>query len=282
MKSQLPAALVIEGNSTNAPVLKLPRIAEELGPIKSGSLRIARRVSNFLRAGYAVSTYEELQAAKLVLLRVPDPSVERVVAELCATELNFQDLAFVLCDTWLTSDVLAPLRLRGAAVASMSQIHAGQHAIFFAIEGHAGATRPLRRLLDRCDARSFELKAGTKELLFSAELLTTALPIPLFVAAQQALRACGIIGKPLSAVLEGNAEEMFRAFCAGVRLTWGGPLTECSAELAEQHLAVLRKNLPEVARIVDQQLPAARNVMVRTRQEPLCTQSQLPAIKTVA
>jgi hypothetical protein len=282
MKSQLPAALVVEGNSTNAPVLKLPRIAEELGPIKSGSLRIARRVSNFLRAGYAVSTYEELQPAKLVLLRVPDSSVERVVAELCASELNFEDLAFVLCDSWLTCEALAPIRLRGSAVGSMCQIHAGQHSTFFAVEGQAGVTRPLRRLLDRCDARTFELKPGTKELLFSAELLTTALPIPLFTAAQQALRACGVIGNPLSSVLEGNAQEMFRAFCAGARLSWGGPLTECSPELAEQHLAVLRKKLPEVAQIVDEQLPAARNTMLRTRQQSVFKQRQMPAIKTVA
>lgn len=282
MKSQLPAALVVEGNSTSAPVLKLPRIAGELGPIKSGSLRIARRVSNFLRAGYAVSTYEELQAARLVLLRIPDSSVQRIVAEICASELAFQDLAFVLCDTWLTSDALAPLRLRGCAVASVCKIPAGQHATFFAVEGQASATRPLRRLLDRCDARPFELKPGTKELLFSAELLAAALPIPLFVAAQQALRACGFIGNPLSAVLEGNAQEMFRAFCAGARLTWGGPLTECSPEIAEEYLAALRKKLPEVAQVVDQQLPVARHMMVRSRQASACKESPMAAIETVA
>lgn len=282
MKSQLPAALVVEGNSTSAPILKLPRIAEELGPIKSGSLRIARRVSNFLRAGYAVATYEDLQAARLILLRIPDPATERVVGELCAADLPFQDLAFVLCDTWLTTDVLAPLRLRGAAVASTCEIPAGHQGTFFAVEGQAGATRPFRRLLDRCDARSFELKPGTKELLFCAALLTTALPIPLFAAAQQALRACGIIGNPLASVMEGSAREMFRGFCAGARLTWGGPLTECSPEVAQEYLAALRKKLPEVAEVVDEQLPAARKAMARPRQTSACKPSQMTAAETVA
>ena len=281
MKSQLPAALVVEGNSTSAPVLKLRGIAEELGPIKSGSLRIARRVSNFLRAGYGVSKYEELQAARLVLLRVPDSSVQRVVDELCAADLSFEDLAFVLCDTWFSSDALAPLRMRGSAVASVCEIHTGQQAAFFAVEGQAAATRPMRKLLDRCGACSFELKPGTKELLFCAELLTTALPIPLFVAAQQALRACGLIGNPLATVLEGNAQEMFRAFCAGSRLNWGGPLTECSPELAEHYLDVMRRKLPEVAQVIDEQLAAARATITRSRQTPTCNQPSA-AVETVA
>lgn len=267
MKSQLPAALVVEGNATGAPILKLPKIAEELGPIKSGSLRIARRVSNFLRAGYAVATYEDLQAARLVLLRIPDAAVQRILTELCAAALPFQDLAFVLCDTWLTAEALTPLRLRGAAVASTCQIPAGENRTFFAVEGQAGATRPLRRLLDRCDAHSLELKSGTKELLFGAALLTTALPIPLFAAAQQALRTCGIIANPLNSVLEGSAHEMFQAFCAGARLNWGGPLTKCSPELAEEYLATMRKKIPEVAQVIDAQLPAARRVMLRQRAE---------------
>lgn len=281
MKSQLPAALVIEGNLTGSPVLKLPGIAEELGPIKSGSLRIARRVSNFLQAGYAIATYEELQAARLVLLRLPDSAVERVVNEICAVDLIFEDLAFVLCDSWLTSDALAPLRSKGAAIASMCKIQAGLRDADFAIEGQAAATRPLRRLLDRCEARSYELRPGTKDLLFAAELLSTALPIPLFVAAQQSLRACGITGNLLATTLEGYAQQMFRAFSAGARLTWGGPLTECSPELAEAHLATVREKLPEISEIVSEQLPFARDIMGRSRHDGTLKQRSSPAMETV-
>lgn len=282
MKSQSAAALIIEGNLTGSPVLKLPGIAEELGPIKSGSLRIARRVSNFLRAGHAVATYEELQTAKLVLLRLPDSSVARVIAELCAAELILEGLAFVLCDSWLTSDALELLRSKGAAVATTCRIHTTQQNICFAIEGQTAATRPLRRLLDRCDAQTIELRPGTKELLFTAELLTTALPTPLFVAAQQALRTCGIVGNPLASVLEGDAREMFRAFSAGARIIWGGPLTECSPEIADRHLAAAREKLPEVAKIIDQQLPFARHMMARSRQENSRKQQYSQAAKITA
>ncbi len=72
MKKHLQLGLIAEGNSTNSAVLRLPKIADELGPVKSVTLRVARRLSNFLRAGYAVSEYKDLDAARVVLLRVPD------------------------------------------------------------------------------------------------------------------------------------------------------------------------------------------------------------------
>ncbi|MBV8551137.1 MAG: hypothetical protein JOY54_07530 [Acidobacteriaceae bacterium] len=265
MKSQLPVGLVLEGNSTASAVLRLPNIVEDLGPIKSGSLRIARRVSNFLRAGYGVATYEELQPGRLVLLRVPDSVLDRVTQELCASDLALSEFAFALCDSWLSSEALKDLQDRGAAVASISALPGTTPK--FAVEGHPAATRQVRRLLDRNDAVTLELRPGTKELLFAAELLSAALPIPLFTAAQQALRECGIAGKPLYALLEESAQEMFRTFCAGARSPWGGPLTECAPETAEYYLDAIRRKYPNLAEVLDEQLPAARRMMTRSRRD---------------
>src|ERR1700761_2174519 len=103
MKKRSRIGLVVEGNSTNSAILRLPRLAEELGAIKSTQLRVARRLSNFLRAGYGVGAYEDLQGSKLVLVRVPDSMVSRVVNELCESELDFKNLAFALCESWLTT-----------------------------------------------------------------------------------------------------------------------------------------------------------------------------------
>src|SRR5690349_8046451 len=119
MKKQPQLGLVIEGKAVNSPVLRLPKIAEELGPLKSTALRVARRLSHMLRAGDAVPEYEDLQAARLILLHVPDCAVSRVISELCASDLNLKELAFVLCESWLMIDVLNPLRERGASVATL-------------------------------------------------------------------------------------------------------------------------------------------------------------------
>src|SRR5579875_1445654 len=119
MKKQLQVGLVVEGNSLHSDVLRLPKLSQELGPIKSATLRVSRRLSNMLRAGYAVSDYEELQTARLILLRIPDCAIARIVEELSECDLVFKDLAFVLCESWAMNDVLEPLRVRGAAVGTM-------------------------------------------------------------------------------------------------------------------------------------------------------------------
>ena len=95
MKKQPQLGLIVEGNVISSAVLRLPGLAADFGPIKSTGLQGARRVSNFLRAGYAVTEYEELQPAKLVLMRVPDAVLPRVIEELCASDLVFPDS--VLC-----------------------------------------------------------------------------------------------------------------------------------------------------------------------------------------
>src|ERR1700761_8477112 len=119
MKKQLPLGLVVEGNVTSSALLRLPSVAEELGPIKSTGLQLARRISNFLRAGYAITASHELQAAKVILLKMPDAAVPGIVHELSEAPLLFKDLCFVLCESWLPTDTLEPLQKRGAQIASL-------------------------------------------------------------------------------------------------------------------------------------------------------------------
>src|ERR1700679_383364 len=100
MKKQMRVGLVVEGNATSSPVLRLTSLIEDLGPIKSVGLQVARRLSNFLRGGYAVTDYQELEAAQLVLLRLPDSQVLRMVADICETDLPFHKMCFLLCESW--------------------------------------------------------------------------------------------------------------------------------------------------------------------------------------
>lgn len=260
MKKQLQLGAVVEGNSTGSAILRFRTIAEELGPVKSAALRVARRISNFLRAGYAVSDYEELAAARLILLRIPDSVVARIVDELCASELVFKELSFVLCESWLASDALEPLRARGASVATLVGV-SGSRRDRFVLEGQISAVRQIRRFIERNEARVVEIRPGTKQLYFAAELLATALPMPLFITAQQALRASGVSGNRLHAVLDEMAKEMFSDFLKGARVTWGGPLTKCSSETAGAYLRLLRRSHPQIADVIDEQLPWAKRKM---------------------
>jgi predicted short-subunit dehydrogenase-like oxidoreductase (DUF2520 family) len=262
MKQRLPLGLVVEGSSTNSALLRLPSVTEELGPVKSGTVRVARRLSNFLKAGYAIAQYEDLQAARLILLRLPDFAVPRIVNEICESGLLFKDLSFVLCESWLSSDALRPLADRGATVATSVSVPSSRQR-WFVVEGQLSAVRQVRRFVERNEGSTFELRPGTKPLYFAAQLLVTALPIPLFYDAQQALRASGITGNHLYALLDEMSKEMFRLFVNGARATWGGPLTECSQETATEYLSALRESQPQIGESVEEQLIWARKKIRR-------------------
>jgi hypothetical protein len=262
MKRPLQAGLIVEGSSTTSTVLRLPKIPEELGPIKSRNLQVARRLSNLLKAGYPVANYEALQAARLILLRAPDCVVPRIVDELCQSELVFKDLSFVLCESWLSTNALEPLRSRGASVATLVDVPGGGRT-WFVVEGQLAAVRQMRRFIELNEARALELRPGTKHFYFAATLLATTVPIPLFLAAQKALRGSGVSGNHLRTVLNEMAQSMFKSFSKGVRGFGGGPLSECSDETATAYFEALRRNDPQLADIVTQELARARRVAAK-------------------
>ncbi|MGA8030405.1 MAG: hypothetical protein WB992_24955 [Bryobacteraceae bacterium] len=260
MKKQLQLGLVVEGNSTGSAMLRMPSLARELGPIKSGALRAAHRLSNFLRAGYPIGNYKELSSARLILLRVPDSAAPRIIGELCASDLVFRDVSFVLCESWLTLDVLEPLKMRGASVATLVRVSSARRDLF-ALEGQPAAVRRIHRFIESNDAQAVEIRPGAKQLLFAAELLATVLPVPLLVAAKQALRAAGISGSRLHTVLNEMAGGMLSGFLKGGQRTWGGPLNQCSAEIADGYFEALRLSHPEIAGVVDALMEWARREM---------------------
>ena len=276
MRRLSQVGLVVEGNSTGSSILRLPTLSQDLGPLKSVALRVARRQSNILRAGYAVAEYEELQAARLILIRVPDSSVPRVVKEICDSELVFKSLSFVLCETWLSAEILEPLRNRGASVATVVAVPSVRHN-WFVVEGQIAAGRQVRRFLERNEVLTSELRPGSKHLLFAAEMLASALPIMLFSTAQLALRAGGISGNNMSLLLEMMAQRMLKdTLKSGSRANWAGPLHDCSEETAQSYLQRVRVTHPEIGEVLDDMLSAAHRRMLEPQllKQPTRTTAQ--------
>ena len=228
--------------------------------MKSSALRIARRFSNLIQGGYAVAEYEELQAARLVLLRVPDTAVNRIVRELCSSELLLDRLCFVLCESWLPSDVLKPLMDRGASVATLVRVPAAERD-WFVLEGQIAASRLTRRFIERHGGRAFEMKLGSKHLLFAAELMTAVLPTPLLAAGQRTLRAAGVSGNELAALLDHMAQKMLREVIKGVRLPLSSTPADCSAELGARFMATLRQEEPFVASFIESRKEASAKLV---------------------
>jgi hypothetical protein len=207
---------------------------------------VARRVSNFLRAGYAVTAYEDLAAARIILIKAPDASVPRIVQEICASELDLKEVSFILCETWMRTEALQPLRERGACIASIVAATEGKR-VCFAVEGDLPAARQIRRLVERSDVTTVELRTGAKHLLFTAMVLLTAIPLPMLMAAQQALRDSGVSGNQLAAMLEDLASGTLASFLRAPKLASADLLTDCPKEDADAYFHRLSLTHPDLA-----------------------------------
>lgn len=262
--SRLPhIGLVVEGNVTRSTVLRLRNLPELLGPVKATMPRVAKRLSNFLRGGYVAQEYKELEAASLVLLRMPDAVLERTVSELAAADLPFRRMAFVLCESWLSSESLSPLAQRGATVASVLPL-AGRHNWYLA-EGQVSAVRTLRAFLEFSEGSVIEVRPGSKARCFAAGVMAEALAMPLYLAAQQALREAGLSGNILTTVVEEMGQTLLREFAKGARAIWGGPLSEASEQARNLHLRYLADHAPELKETFDNYLQLAKQTFRHQR-----------------
>jgi hypothetical protein len=255
--------LVVEGNVTRSSLLRLRRLPEVLGPIKATLPRVAKRLCNFLHGGFVAHQYQELETASLILLRMPDNVVDETVAQLAAADLPFRRLSFALCESWLNSDSLAPLAERGSSVASLVPLPGRRN--WYLAEGQIGAIRTVRSFLEYSEATLLQIRPGSKARCFAAGVLAGALPMPLYLAAQQALRESGVTGNNLTMVVEEMAQTLFREFTKGGRATWGGPLTEASDEARELHLRYLALHDPELKETLDSYLNLAKQTFQRQR-----------------
>jgi Domain of unknown function (DUF2520) len=253
MNQQLQLGLIIEGNATHSDILRLPSIVQELGPVKSNSIRVARRHSNQIRAGYPVADYQELHTAGLILIKLGDSSLPRIVEELCASDLPLRGLSFALCESWLQSQALEPLAQRGANVATILKLPSLSTARF-AVEGETKAVRQVRKFLARNGARSIELSPEHKHLIFATELLAMTLPISMLGSARQLLRQGGLSGNVLWDILDQMARKMVLEFSRGSRLEATGPLADCPSDTAKLHLEALARTQPSIASMLRQHL----------------------------
>jgi hypothetical protein len=252
-QQQLQLGLIIEGNSTHSEILRLPSIVRDLGPVKSSSVRVARRHSNQIRAGYPIADYQELHASNLILLKMSDSYVTRVVEEICASDLPLRGMSIVICESWLQSNTLEPLAKRGAHVATILKLPS-LSTPWFVVEGEIKAVRQMRRFLSRNRARSLELSSEHKHLVFASELLAMTVPSFLLGHAKQLLREAGLSGNVLWDILDQMARKMVLDFSRGSRLDVSGPLGESPSETVRSQLNLLERTKPSVASMLRQHL----------------------------
>jgi len=164
-------------------------VLQRVGPFKSSSFQVSRRLVNGLRAGIAVADYRAFEGCDFIWIAMPEDKLAATVDEL-ARHVSLVQKMIVLCDVMKDSLRLRALRIAGARVASLNCLPECDERIFTA-EGNRAVLGELRRLL-RLDGRKLiELRPGSKRLYLSGVYLGMYAFLPLIGAAVENLRVTG-------------------------------------------------------------------------------------------
>ncbi len=185
---QRRAGLISAGGVAQSFLIRLPLLLAGVGPVKAASFRVARRLSNTLRAGHAVDQYSELEKCRLIWIAVPDASLDRVARDM-VLQIVMPGKMIVLCGSDFDSLRPSPLSAAGARIATMNVMYGGSGALI--AEGHPAVMREVRRLAIAEKRKLIEILPGTKCLFLAAVHLSTRLVLPWIAAALESFRAAG-------------------------------------------------------------------------------------------
>jgi hypothetical protein len=123
--------LIAAGGVTQSFLARIPPVLQRVGPFKSSSFQVSRRLVNGLRAGIAVADYRAFEGCDFIWIAMPDEKLDATVDEL-ASHIPLEQKMIVLCDVMKDSLRLRALRIAGARVASLNSLPACDERIFAA------------------------------------------------------------------------------------------------------------------------------------------------------
>jgi predicted short-subunit dehydrogenase-like oxidoreductase (DUF2520 family) len=250
----LTVSVVAPGRLGTALALNLPKAGYQVRVLVTCSSRPASqetaKLARQVRAK-VVTLGESPLDTGLVWITVPDDAIPAVAAQLASSQ-RWRGKTVFHSSGALTSDVLSPLREKGAKVAS---VHPGMtfvrqsvprlQGVPFGVEGDAAAVRLAKKIIGDLGGTTHPIAKKDKVMYHAFGSFASPMLIALLVALEQVGKAAGIkpenlskMARPLLLQTLGNYLEH------GAAEAFSGPLVRGDAATIRRHLDALRK-VPE-------------------------------------
>lgn len=275
-------AIVGTGRLGTALAIQLKRAGYSISELisRDGSVsKIQKQLASRVRVRLVVPAEAHL-SAEVIWFCVPDRKISAAARDLLRAVEWKGKVAFHSSGA-LSSEELLDLRKRGAKVASvhpmMTFVHGtvpSLHAVPFALEGDAAATRLAARIVADLGGFSLKISVRNKAAYHAWGAFASPLVIALLATAEQVAGAAGIQAiearKHMLPILRQTLENYARS---GPKGAFSGPLVRGDAEVVRKHLSVLRK-VPGAAEVY---LALARSAL---RHIPVQERANLKRILT--
>jgi len=219
------------------------------------------------------------RCGELIILSVPDDEIEKVVRELASSDIKWEKKFVFHCSGLLSSDVLKPLKKKGAMTASVHPIQSfaqkneGPKAfegIYFGLEGCMEARALAQQIVRELGSCYFNIQAKDKPLYHAACCIASNFLIVLLDAATFLLKVIGLkeheASQALFPLVQGTLHNV-KKFNISASLT--GPIVRGDRKSLEKHLDAL-KDFPPYHEIYLR--AAAQAVEIAKREKKLSSQ----------
>ncbi|MBI2841390.1 MAG: DUF2520 domain-containing protein [Acidobacteria bacterium] len=195
-------------------------------------------------------------AADVVLITTGDSDITTVVDRILSSRNSLDGRVFLHCSGILTSDVLEPLRSRGASIGSLHPLQtfplpppppAIFHRTTFYFEGDTKARSAARRLVKRLGSSLHLLRPGDKILYHAAAVMVSNYQVAIFDGALKLLGRCGFSradGRKMLSPLAARTTKNLTARDPSSALT--GPIARGDLEIVRMHVGQIRKRSPDL------------------------------------
>jgi predicted short-subunit dehydrogenase-like oxidoreductase (DUF2520 family) len=149
----------------------------------------------------------------------------------------------------LSADVLAPLRSRGATLASVHPMmtfvrssEPSMHGVAFALEGDAAAVRAAREIVKRLGGESFPMAKKDKPLYHALGAFVSPLIVSQLATAERIGRELGLTPQRTRKIVAPILQQTIRNYLAhGPAAAFSGPIIRGDAATVRKNLAALKR-----------------------------------------
>ena len=168
---------------------RIPINMRNLGPVVAASYRVASRIANTLRAGYAARSANELDAVAVVLVHSRPDQASLLFEMLEAAEIEWDGKAVIFCDCDDDPEVRARLRAKGASTAVARHFGIPGRIL---VAGNGAALKAALRIAHELKLKPVGILPDAPDVFDAAVTLATAAITPLIDRAAGLLRDAGI------------------------------------------------------------------------------------------
>jgi predicted short-subunit dehydrogenase-like oxidoreductase (DUF2520 family) len=247
-KAKPRIAMVGAGNLAGALAVALHESGYEIEQIiargSAASLQRARRLAREVGAS-AVAVAQARVRAEIIWFCVPDGAIAGAAVSLAAAD--WKNKVALHSSGALTSDELAVLRERGAAVASvhplMTFVRGSRPPLAgvpFAIEGSPKAVRTARAIVRELQGQPFTIRKDQKQAYHAWGMFASPLLTALLAVTERVAGAAGVTRKAArQRVLTILNRTLANYARLGAAQSFSGPIARGDAATVEKHLKIL-------------------------------------------